>query len=215
MRRGVTLFAAGVLLCAVSYGQEQQSASQQPQDETQQKSALPPPSLGEIARQLKLKKQQKESQLKQAKADATPDVQAPNSTPAPEPVKSARLVTSDVTPERASVTPVSTHSTSPEEKDAKADNDHHQANAEKWKSQIREMKSAIAALQEDIKSTSDSIHYAGANCVANCTQWNDRQQQKQQEVDTMKAQLEEAQKQLEEMQQAARKEGFGSSVYDP
>jgi hypothetical protein len=31
----------------------------------------------------------------------------------------------------------------------------------------------------------------------------------------MKAQLEEAQKQLEDMQEAARKEGFGSSVYDP
>jgi hypothetical protein len=31
----------------------------------------------------------------------------------------------------------------------------------------------------------------------------------------MKAQLEEAEKQLAEMQDAARKEGFGSSVYDP
>ena len=41
------------------------------------------------------------------------------------------------------------------------------------------------------------------------------QQQKQQEVDTMKAQCEEQQKALEEMQEAARKEGFGSSVYDP
>ena len=74
---------------------------------------------------------------------------------------------------------------------------------------------SFADLQQDIKSTSDSIHYAGANCVANCAQWNDLQQQKQQEVDTMKAQLGEAQKQLEEMQAAARKEGFGRSVYDP
>ena len=31
----------------------------------------------------------------------------------------------------------------------------------------------------------------------------------------MKAQLEEQQKHLEEMQDTARKQGFGSSVYDP
>jgi hypothetical protein len=31
----------------------------------------------------------------------------------------------------------------------------------------------------------------------------------------MKAQLEEQQKALEEMQESARKEGFGSTVYDP
>ena len=66
-----------------------------------------------------------------------------------------------------------------------------------------------------MKSLSDSIHFAGGNCIANCAQWNERQQQKQQEVDTMKAQLEQQQKALEEMQEAARKEGFGSSVYDP
>lgn len=214
MRCGVTLFAASMLLCAVSYGQ--QPAAQEPQDETQQQPAPPPPSLGDVARQLKLKKQQREAQLKQAKAASTPDAPASDATPDPEPPKTAHLVTTDDAPERATVTPVSTHTTNPEPVDAKPSTDDHKpGDAEKWKSQIRELKSAISALQQDIKSTSDSIHFAGANCVANCAQWNDRQQQKQQEVDTMKAQLEEGQKQLQEMQEAARKEGFGSSVYDP
>ena len=62
---------------------------------------------------------------------------------------------------------------------------------------------------------SDSVRYAGANCVANCAKWNERQQQKQEQVESMKAQLEEQQHRLEEMQEAARRQGFGSAVYDP
>jgi hypothetical protein len=214
MRRSFSLIAAGVFLCSISLAQQQAPAAQDPQGEAQQQPAPPPPSLGEIARQLKLKKQQKEAQLKQAKAPAIPEAPPAVATESPEPAKTAHLVTNDETPERASVTPVSTHSAA-EPAETKSGGDDLKADAEKWKSQILQQKTAIAALQEDIKTTSDSIHYAGANCVANCAQWNEKQQQKQQEVDTMKAQLEDAQKQLEEMQEAARKEGFGSSVYDP
>jgi len=215
MPRFVLLLAASMFLCPVSHSQDQQPPAQDPQGGArEQQPAPPPPSLGEIARQLKLKKQQKEAQLKQAKAAASQDAPVPDRAPSPEPAKPPRLVTNDDSPERASVTPVSTHST-PEPTETKAGNDDRQGNAEKWKSEILQMKSAIAAFEQDIKARSDSIHYAGANCVANCAQWNERQQQKQQEVDTMKAQLEEAQKQLQDMQEAARKEGFGSSVYDP
>jgi len=199
-----------MVLGPMSYSQDQQPPAQDAQaGAREQQPAPPPPSLGEIARQLKLKKQQKEAQLKPAKATASPDA-----TPSPEPAKSALLVASDDAPGRASVTPVAMPST-PEATQTKAGEDDQRANAEKWKSEILKMKSAIAAFEQDIKSRSDSIHYAGANCVANCAQWNERQQQKQQEVDTMKAQLEEAQKQLQDTQEAARKQGFGSSVYDP
>ena len=208
MQRFFVLFAASLFLFPVSYAQDQQSAAQDP----------PPPapaqSLGEIARQLKLKKQQKEAQLK-AKETANPDAQVSEATPAAPPAKTAHLVTNDDTPERASVTPASTQPASSDTADSQADSGDHKAKAETWKSQILAQKSAIAALQEDIKSLSDSIHFAGGNCVANCAQWNERQQQKQQEVETMKSQLEEQQKALEEMQESARKEGFGSSVYDP
>jgi hypothetical protein len=192
----------------MSYAQDQQSAAQDP----------PPPapvlSLGEIARQVKLKKQQREAQLK-AKEVANQARQTPEATQVAPPAKTAHLVTNDDAPEQASVTPVSTHPTSAAPADSQADTGDHEAKAQNWKSQILNQKNAIAALQQDIKSTGDSIHFAGANCVANCAQWNERQQQKQQEVDTMKAQLEEQQKALEQMQESARKEGFGSSVYDP
>jgi len=207
MRRFFVLLAAGLFLCSMSYAQDQPTAAQDP----------PPPaptlSLGEIARQVKLKKQQRETQLK-AKEAANQNVQASEAAPVA-PAKTAHLVTNDDAPERASLTPVSTHSASTTPAEPQADSGDHQAKADNWKSQIVAQKSAIAAMQQDIKSLSDSIHYAGGNCIANCAEWNERQQQKQQEVDSMKAQLEEQKKALEEMQESARKEGFGSSVYDP
>ncbi len=87
--------------------------------------------------------------------------------------------------------------------------------AEQWKSQIVALKNNMATLQQNINSLSASIQYAGANCVANCVQWNERQKQKQDQVDTMKSQLEQQQKMLEDLQDGARKQGYGSSVYDP
>jgi len=192
----------------MSYAQDQQPPPQDPPP-------TPAPSLGEIARQLKLKRQEKEAQLKQAKEAANQEAQTSQATPAEPPAKTAHLVTNDDAPEHASVTPVSTHPASSAQADSQADSGDHKATAEDWKAQILAQKSAIAAMQQDIKSLSDSIHFAGGNCIANCAQWNERQQQKQQEVETLKAQLEEQQKALEEMQDTARKEGFGSSVYEP
>lgn len=212
MRRLFLLLAAGPLLCSMSYAQDQPA-----QDQPSAAQAPPPPaptlSLGEIARQMKLKKQQREAQLK-AKEAANQSTRATEETPAP-PAKTAHLVTNDDAPERASVTPVSAHAASSAPADSPADSGDHQAKADNWKSQIVAQKGAIASLEQEMKSLSDSIHFAGGNCIANCAQWNERQQQKQQEVDSMKAQLEEQKKALEEMQETARKEGFGSSVYDP
>jgi hypothetical protein len=208
MRRFFVLSAASVFLCSTSYAQDQQTSAQDP----------PPPaptlSLGEIARQVKLKKQQREAPLK-AREAANQSAPVSEATPAAPPARTAHLVTNDDTPERASVAPVSTHPASSDAADSPTDTGDHEAKGENWKSQIVAQKSNIAALQQDIRSLSESIHFAGGNCVANCAQWNERQQQKQQEVDTMKAQLEEQKKALEEMQESARKEGFGSSVYDP
>ena len=83
------------------------------------------------------------------------------------------------------------------------------------KSQIQGQQSAISALQAQITALNDSIHFAGSNCVANCVQWNENQLQKQRQVDDMRSQLETAKQALEQMQDYARKMGFGSSVYDP
>jgi hypothetical protein len=87
--------------------------------------------------------------------------------------------------------------------------------AANWTSQIQAQKNAITALQGQIGQLSDSIQYASPNCVSNCAEWNEHQKQKQDQAESMKARLEEQQKHLEEMQDAARRQGYGSSVYDP
>jgi len=83
------------------------------------------------------------------------------------------------------------------------------------RSQIQDQKNAISALEAQITGLNDSIHFAGANCVANCVQWNESQQQKQRQVEDMRSELENAKQALEQMQDYARKMGFGSSVSDP
>ncbi len=86
---------------------------------------------------------------------------------------------------------------------------------EYWTNRILAQKNAIASLKSDIDRLSASIQYAPGNCVSGCVEWNENQQKKQQEVDSMKAQLQEQEKQLEDMQEAARQQGYGSAVYDP
>ena len=86
--------------------------------------------------------------------------------------------------------------------------------ADQWKSQIQAQKNAIASLQREIANFSASIHFPVA-CLKNCPQRNERQLQKENRVEVLKAQLDQQQKHLEDLQESARKQGFGSSVYDP
>jgi hypothetical protein len=87
--------------------------------------------------------------------------------------------------------------------------------AAQWKSQILAQKNQISSLERQVNQINESIRFAPANCVANCVGWNERQREKQQQVERMQAQLQDQKKQLEEMQDSARKQGYGSSVYDP
>jgi hypothetical protein len=212
--RKLFVLVVGSSLCAISYAQAPADAPASQQSDAQTTDSAPQqPSLGDYARQVRLKKQQRDAQLQQAKAKPVADTQASDATPAPQP--KAHLVTNDETSERATVTSASVRQTTPADSDSQPSTSDHEAQGANWKSEILAQKQAIAALEQDIKSLGDSIHFAGGNCVANCAQWNEHQQQKQQEVETMKAQLEEQQEVLEEMQDKARKAGFGSTITDP
>lgn len=87
--------------------------------------------------------------------------------------------------------------------------------ADDVKQGIQDQKDGIAALEAQIKELNDSIHFTGNGCVENCAQWNEEQQQKQRQVEDMRSVLENAKQALEQMQDYARKMGYGSSVYDP
>jgi len=151
------------------------------------------PSLGDLARQ---QRQQKE----QVKATPGKDAKAP------------KVITNEEIPERTE--PAALPERGSRESGVPATNEAKQP-AEHWKSQIVAQKTQVASLQGQIDELSESIRFAPANCVANCVGWNERQREKQQQVERMQAQLEDMKKRLDETQEAARKQGYGSSVYDP
>jgi hypothetical protein len=158
------------------------------------------PSLGDLARQQRQKKAQ-------SKTTPTKDSKEPKVyTNADLPAHSDGAPDSATSPAQASdagkpALPVPSHEAA--------------QGSEQMRSQILEQKNEIADLQKQIDDVNESIRFAPGNCVRNCEQWNEHQQEKQQQVQQMQAQLEEQKKQLEEMQESARKQGFGSSVYDP
>jgi hypothetical protein len=86
---------------------------------------------------------------------------------------------------------------------------------DQWKTAILAQKNQIAAMQANLDKFNASIHFVEANRYRNGVQWNERQIQKQDQAQQMQKQLDEAKKKLEDMQEAARKQGFGNSVYDP
>lgn len=208
MRKLFIPLAIIAFIGAMSYAQAPADAQSSDAQSADSQSGQPQMSLGDYARQQRLKKQRRDAQLQQAKANKAADTQTAEAAAEPQP-KTAHIVTKDETPERATVTEASVRTTSTESQPQPSSSERG-AQGETWKSQILAQKQAVAALEQDIKSVGDSIHFAGANCVANCAQWNEHQQQKQREVETMKAQLEEQKKTLEDMQDQARKAGFGS-----
>ena len=224
-----------VLLIALGFGPVLAAHGQD--DET--------PSLGDVARQARLAKQQKDAQTGnaegQAKAGETPAI-APNDASRQSGTSSAQKTSGTgvqkadatnaaaknaqgVKPQKKVLTneDVGAMHISADSAQTSVSNTAESANSQQtdrnppdyWTTRILAQKNAISSLKSDIDQLSASIQYTPPNCVSGCVEWNQAQQQKQQQVDTMKAQLEEQQKQLEEMQEAARKQGYGSSVYDP
>jgi predicted RNase H-like nuclease (RuvC/YqgF family) len=129
--------------------------------------------------------------------------------------KASRVITNDDSPNTQDRTPLVSKQPSAGGEGSVQSAANREEQGEHWKSQIQSQKEAITSLKNEITELGNSIRYAGANCVANCEKWNEHQQRKQQQVETMKAQLEEQQRRLEEMLEQARKQGFGSSIYDP
>lgn len=195
------------------------------------------PSLGDAARQARLQKQQKEAQAAKdapaadaqsqdaQKNDAQAKAPAKDSTGKDVPAKDAsatdaqtpktsHVITNDEIPSRVGST-VNNGRGLPQNTNYQPNYASGKASAEQWTSSIQQMKSSILSMQSQINSLTASIQYAGGNCVSGCVQWNEHQKQKQDQIESMKSQVEQMQKRLEDMQDAARQQGYGSSVYDP
>src|SRR5271167_706944 len=206
IRRILILFAATAFLCAFpAYGQDDS------------------PSLGDVARQARQQKQQKDAQSKdtsasgkdaqnatdqnkadqtkvdQAKADETKTASAAGATAKNAPAKPSHVITNEEIPSHIGSTLTSAKGSHPAGASDEQPTSGDQSAAEQWKSQIQAEKAGIAQLQSAIANLNDSIQYAGANCVSNCVQWNEEQKRKQDQVETMKAELEQQQKRLEDL----------------
>jgi hypothetical protein len=153
------------------------------------------PSLGDLARQQRQQKEQSKT---------APGKEA----------KSSKVITNEQIPEHPEVSTATT-ANSGERTAQPATSSGPKLPAEHWKSQILAQKNQIASLQGQVDELNESIRFAPANCVANCVGWNERQREKQQQVERMRAQLEDQKRRLDDMQDSARKQGYGSSVYDP
>jgi Ni/Co efflux regulator RcnB len=191
------------------------------------------PSLGDVARQTRQQKQQKDVPAKaaqsadgqnkdaQSKGVSHKDSQSVDAPSKGTPSKDAQLhrtshvITDDEIPQYP-VSGVKTPASPTSHVEFTPDPAFGgKMSSDAIRSQIQDQKSGISALQAQITELNGSIHFAGANCVANCAVWNDSQQQKQRQVEDMRSELENAKQALEQMQDYARKMGFGSSVYDP
>jgi hypothetical protein len=211
--RFLWLLAAMAVLASPMLGQDSQSS----------------PSLGDVARQARQQKQQKDSpsgqtansQSKDSASNGAAGSTAQSSAAASASSNAAALkpakhvITNEELPEHTGLANPVPASTGTPAANGDQSNHDEKASAEQWRSQILALKNNIAQMEKSIGDLSASIQYAGANCVANCAQWNEHQKQKQDQVDTMKSQLEQQQKALEDMQDAARRQGYGTSVYDP
>ena len=145
------------------------------------------PSLGDLARQQRQQKEQsKSTQIK--------------------------VVTNEEIPEHPDSTP---EATSPNAGSAYPSSRGRKESPERVKSQIRALKNKIALLQRRIDEVTQSIPRAPIDCANGCPRWNEVYRRKEIQIERTQAQLQDEKRQLGEMQESARKQGYGSSVYDP
>jgi len=169
------------------------------------------PSLGDVARKTRQQKQPQEAQAPAPSAtnSASTDSQAADPDAKPAQPKAAHVYTNDEIPE--STPDVGLVSKQP---DLKENYEGGKQSAEQWKSMIRQVKANIASLQKQMDSIQSSIRFAGGNYEYHVA-YNNRQRAKEQEVENLKSQLAQERKHLEDMQEAARHQGYSSVVYDP
>jgi hypothetical protein len=190
-RRLLLPAAAAFLLASFALGQDSQS-------------------LGDLARQTRQRTQQIDAQAAAQSAaqpaDAGAQTQAPH-------VITNHVITNDELPDHAELAVASLSGAHTPTAARETSSYTNSTSAEQWRSQIQAQKRSVASLERQINSANDEN--VPRNCRRGCGQWNARQQERQNQAQGLRAQLQEEQKRLDEMEDSARKQGFGSAVYDP
>jgi hypothetical protein len=149
-------------------------------------------SLGDVARQQRQKQQAKD------------------------PHATRKVVTNEEIPEASDASAISSSDNdSPRQSSSPEASTAGKKTAEQWKSEIQAQKASIAAAQIQVDKLNESVHFVEANRYYNGVEYNQYQLKKQQEAQRMQKQLDGEKKALQNMQESARKAGFGSAVYEP
>ncbi len=115
-------------------------------------------------------------------------------------------------------TPLSSKTVKPANSSAqgsKTDKKWEQASVQ-WKEKILRQKQTVKVLQDQVDKAQASLHPAStAGLYSNVTPPSYRQQQRQNQLDNQQQRLATEKKKLDDMQEAARKLGYGSAIFDP
>lgn len=156
------------------------------------------PSLGDVAR---------EQRAKQASKTAK---------------RSARIVTNEDIPERPAAESDAVPDSGQDQDQNSTDKNASSMplapsghSAEEWKVQILAQKTLVAAQQQQVERFRASIRFVEANRYVNGAQYNEQQRRRQIQLGQMEKQLEQQKQRLADMQERARKAGFGNAVTDP
>jgi len=87
--------------------------------------------------------------------------------------------------------------------------------ARNFRLKILNQKAAVASLQARIAQMHESVHFAQSSVFYNSAQTNQRAQDRLDQAQALGQQLDDEKKKLEELQESARKAGFGTAVVDP
>ncbi len=150
------------------------------------------PSLGDVAR----KQRDKQPNVKKAKAK--------------------KVVTEEDIPSHPEASASEEEVAAPHgEKPATPSADDVLKNGEQWRASIAQQKAAVADLKSRVDRLNASIRFVSASAYTNGVEYNKMQARRQQEAQRLQGELDEQKKNLEQMQETARRAGYGSAVWDP
>jgi|SRR5215831_6207773 len=167
-------------------------------------------SLGNVARQARQQKQQQ--------ANSNPDTLStdPQNTASsanePQTPKSSHVITNDEIPEHTPRFPSHAQKRPPDS--TTASSKEVKRSPEYWKAQVQQLKNSMASLQRRIDVLNGALHAVLTNSDDQPV-WNLREKEKERQLAELQAQMSDLQHRLEDTQEAARRQGYGSSVYDP
>jgi len=126
-----------------------------------------------------------------------------------------KVITDDDIPahtEASKGTKDATTKTSPDNSDTPINTE---SNGDELKAKCLAIKQEIKDYQAQLDKLRASSKFVEANRYVNGAQYNQHQLAKRQEADRMEERLEQTKQKFADLQERARKAGFGSAVYDP